>query len=96
VPFPKHAVPASSVSDGDWVNVQRNAVAFATVASHSVLVGKRHSPADEPSDRPQSPLLSVAAACSAAFQFDSGKQSARFSQIRPVSRSVTVPFPQST
>jgi hypothetical protein len=44
-PLPKHAVPASSVTDGDWVNVQRSAVAFATVASHSVLVGNRQSPA---------------------------------------------------
>src|SRR5689334_20009820 len=70
-------------------------MALAIVVSHSIFVGNRQSPGDEPSRNPQSPALRPAAASLAAFQFACGRQLACFSQTRPVSVSVTVPFPQS-
>jgi hypothetical protein len=58
-------------------------------------VGSRQSPGEELSDKPQSPFCRPAAALFAAAHSCTPRQSGCFSQIRPVTLSVTVPFSQS-
>src|SRR5262245_18536080 len=65
------------------------------VASHSARVGSRQSPGADPSVNMQSPFFRPAAAFFAPCQSEVAIQFACFSQIRPVTLSVTVPFPQS-
>jgi hypothetical protein len=87
-----HAVPSSFVRVGP---VQRISSAFFIVASHSVRVGNRQSPGEDPSVNMQSPFPRPAAAFFADCQSMVDKQFTCFSQISPVTVSVTVPFPQS-
>jgi hypothetical protein len=87
------AVPASFVRGGP---LQPSASASFIVASHSVRVGSRQSPGEDPSVNMQSPSFRPAAAFFAASQFAVDKQFDCFSQISRVTVSVTVPFPQST
>ncbi len=58
----------------------------------SLRLGMRHAPAPEPSLRPHCPLASACAAATVAFQSPL-RQSAFFSQTRPVTVSVSVPSP---
>jgi hypothetical protein len=94
-----HAVPASFVNDGPEPPVQPRMTASAVVALHSSFVGNRQSPADDPSVKPHAPLARPAAAWFAAAHapmlLTKAGQAACFSQISPVTVSVTVPFPQS-
>src|SRR5207247_1253977 len=88
-----HAVPASFVKIGP---LQPISSAFSIVVSHSLFVGSRQSPGEDPSVNMQSPFFSPATAFFAASQSALDKQLDCFNQTSPVTLSVTVPFPQST
>ena len=90
------AVEAPVLRRSSTLNGEAGMTALATIAYHSGYVGSRQSPLEDPSVKPQSPCFSRAAVRFARTQFPVSKQSACFSQIRPVTVSVTVPFPQST
>src|SRR5881296_3378899 len=87
-----HAVPASFVKIGP---LQPISSAFSIVVSHSLCVGSRQSPGEDPSVNMQSPFFSTATAFFAASKSSEGKQFDFFNQTNPVRLSVTVPFPQS-
>jgi hypothetical protein len=60
-----------------------------------LFVGSRHSPGADPSFNMQAPSFRPAMAFFASSQVELGMQLGSFSQINPVTVSVTVPFPQS-
>src|SRR5579883_1920324 len=70
--------------------------AGAMVASHSLFVGRRQSPGADASFNWHWPSFRPATAFLASSQVAVDKQLGSFSQMSPVTVSVTVPFPQST